>query len=267
MRLFIDHTTRYVYETPVTRTVQQIRFTPPTDPGQSVVEWRLEGPAVARACSYDDAFGNRVHLVVNDQPHTKAIVRAYGVVETVDRAGVLGPMRGALPDAVYTRFTELTQPVATLRRWAQAIDPVDLVASLHELMRHIHKKIVYRIGITEAHTPVTEVLATGEGVCQDHAHVFIACARIAGLPARYVSGYLLLEADQSSEAHHAWAEVLIEGLGWVGFDVSNVVCATDHHVRLAVGLDSRYAAPIRGIRVGGAAETLTVEVSVTSQNF
>ena len=103
----------------------------------------------------------------------------------------------------------------------------------------------------------------GYGVCQDHAHLFIACARVLGIPARYVSGYLYSSGGESgSVASHAWAEAYVEGLGWVGFDPAHGVCMTDRHVRVAVGPDYLEAAPARGAQVGGADEVLAVKVNV-----
>ena len=108
------------------------------------------------------------------------------------------------------------------------------------------------------------MVEAGTGVCQDHAHVFVTAARLLGLPARYVSGYLFVE-DGQEDASHAWAEVAVEGLGWVGFDVANQISPDERYVRLAVGLDYREAAPISGVRRGAGGETLEVDVSVTDQ--
>ncbi len=106
-------------------------------------------------------------------------------------------------------------------------------------------------------------------MCQDHAHIFIAAARTLGIPARYVTGYLLMEDTSDgagpAEAHHAWAEAWVESLGWVGFDVANRICPTERYVRLAAGLDAGYAAPIVGSRRGGADEKLDVSVAVQQQ--
>ena len=106
------------------------------------------------------------------------------------------------------------------------------------------------------------VLALGAGVCQDHAHVFISAARLLGHPARYVSGYLMMDDRTHQEATHAWAEVLIEDLGWVGFDVSNGISPDERYVRIATGLDYREAAPISGIRFGTGEERLHVSIQV-----
>ncbi|MGB4909077.1 MAG: transglutaminase family protein, partial [Tabrizicola sp.] len=114
-----------------------------------------------------------------------------------------------------------------------------------------------------AHTTAAEALALGEGVCQDHAHALVACARHRGLPARYVSGYLFATQDGTPhEAAHAWAELHIPGLGWVGFDPANRACPDARYIRLGSGFDAQDAAPIRGIARGGAREAMDVTVAV-----
>ena len=118
-------------------------------------------------------------------------------------------------------------------------------------------------GKTDSSTTAAEALKDGAGVCQDHAHLMISIARELRVPARYVVGYLF-EPDREDEARetHAWAELHIDSLGWVGFDPSNKVCPTDHYVRLTSGFDANDAAPISGIFVGTCAENMDVEVSV-----
>ena len=105
-------------------------------------------------------------------------------------------------------------------------------------------------------------MAIGNGVCQDHAHIFIAAARLAGIPARYVSGYLMINDQVSQDASHAWAEVHVDDLGWVGFDVSNGVSPDERYVRIAIGRDARDASPISGFRLGIADESMSVSLQV-----
>lgn len=262
MQINVRHITRYRYDGGVANTLQHLRLTPPSDPSQTVLDWRIETPGFDKALRYVDAFGNVVHLVTNDRCEEGLTIVASGTVDTIDTHGVVGTPAEIMPARVYLRQTDLTQPNPAIRKLAAQADSDDAVAGFHKLMQVIRKQVGYKVGITETHMSAAEALALGEGVCQDHAHIFISAARHLGYPARYVSGYLLLEADDASEAHHAWAEVLIEPLGWVGFDVSNGICPTDHHIRLSVGLDSRSAAPIRGMRWGGEDEALDVEVQV-----
>ncbi len=268
MRLTVRHTTRYRYDTPLANAMQQLRLTPEDGPTQKVVEWSIEAPGIERATTYKDAFGNQVHMVSRGGSVEDVEIVASGVVDTFDTNGVLGYEPDAdVPPRIYTRITPLTQSNQAIRKLAALADGDDRIAGFHTLMHAIRDKVDYKVGVTETHASATTALAAGEGVCQDHAHIFIAAARALGVPARYVSGYLLLEDEQASEAHHAWAEVLIDGLGWIAFDISNGMCPTDRYIRLTTGLDSRSAAPIRGIRFGGLEENLHVEVDVAQAAF
>ncbi len=263
MQLAVRHTTRYRYDTPLANAMQQLRLTPEDGPAQKVLDWQIDAPGIERATTYKDAFGNQVHMVSRSEPVEDVEITAFGLVETTDTHGVIGPEPEALaPARIYSRVTSLTSANQAIRKLAALADADDKIAGFHALMHAIREKVDYKVGVTETHTSATAALAAGEGVCQDHAHIFIAAARSIGIPARYVSGYLLLEDEQESEAHHAWAEVHIKGLGWVGFDISNAICPTDRYIRLTTGLDSRSAAPIRGIRFGGLEENLQVEVDV-----
>lgn len=263
MRLTVRHTTRYRYDQPLANAMQQIRLTPMDGPSQKIVDWTIDAPGIDRATTYKDAFDNVVHMVSRSGPVEDVEITASGTVDTIDTNGVWGKERGAgAPSRIFTRVTEVTRANQAIRKLAALADIDDKIAGFHALMHAVRDKVDYKIGVTETHASATSALAAGEGVCQDHAHIFIAAARSIGVPARYVSGYLLLEDEQASEAHHAWAEVLVPGLGWVGFDVSNEMCPTDRYIRLTTGLDSRSAAPIRGIRFGGLEENLQVEVDI-----
>ncbi len=263
MRLTVRHTTHYRYDTPLANAMQQLRLTPPSCAGQTILDWRIEAPGMDRATTYRDAFGNLVHMISSREALEAVTITASGTVETTDLNGVLGEEPVETPVRIYTRVTPLTEANNAIRKLSGLLTPEDQIGGCHALMHAIRDKVTYKVGVTETHATAIQVLAAGEGVCQDHAHIFIAAARAAGVPARYVSGYLLLDEDQESEAHHAWAEAYVEGLGWVGFDVSNAICPTDRYIRLTAGLDSRSAAPIRGIRFGGMEENLNVEVDVT----
>jgi transglutaminase-like putative cysteine protease len=141
-----------------------------------------------------------------------------------------------------------------------------MLEKLHALLGAVRDRVEYVTGATDTHTSAAEALADGKGVCQDHAHIFVAAARSLGIPARYVTGYLVLDGQDTADAHHAWAEAWVENLGWVGFDVANRVCPTERYVRLATGLDAGYAAPIIGSRRGGSVEKLDVSVRVQQQS-
>jgi transglutaminase-like putative cysteine protease len=116
---------------------------------------------------------------------------------------------------------------------------------------------------TNSGTSAVEAFGLKRGVCQDYAHIFIACARSGGVPARFVSGHFLRsDGLVHQQAGHAWAEAFVPDLGWIGFDPANAICITDAHARVAIGLDYLGAAPVRGTRYGGGMETLSVAVKV-----
>ncbi len=281
MLIHVRHVTRYVYAEPVSYSVQSLRLTPAPFQGQRIVQWRVDVPGCGKPLEFSDGFGNTVQLVAVSGVHRELVVEASGTVETKDTSGVVQGLAKAIPPRVFLKETVLTKPDAAIRDLAKAVNGTDGLAKLHALCGAIRDRIEYAKGYTGAHTSAAEALADGKGVCQDHAHVFIAAARTIGVPARYVTGYLLQEADKPDtvesepadgeqeaalpQAPHAWAEAWIESLGWVGFDVANRVCPTDRYVRLATGLDAGSAAPVVGSRRGGAGETLDVSVAVQQQ--
>jgi transglutaminase-like putative cysteine protease len=267
MRLNVSHKTTYSYDDPPIFSAQVIRLTPRTNASQHLVRWRIE-PAVGLS-AWTDAFGNSCHTLVLDEPRDRIDIVASGEVVTSDVNGVLPREDGELPLEVFLRHTDQTKLDAGLREFAQTFSEGlsrNRLDTLHELMGQIRGRVDYHTGRTDALATAIEAFSSGLGVCQDHAHIFIGCARALGVPARYVSGYLY-DGEQSEAyvAGHAWAAAWVEDLGWVSFDVSNCKSATDGYVSVAVGLDYETAAPIRGVRSGGVGdEVLDVEVNVSA---
>jgi transglutaminase-like putative cysteine protease len=265
MLISVRHVTRYRYAEPVTYTIQSLRLTPASFTGQRVVDWRVRAAGAKPSLQFRDGFGNLVHVVTINARHDALEIEAAGTVETQDCNGVVAGLAKGAPPRVYLKETPQTRPDDAIRQLAQSINSKDALDRLHGLLGAVRDRVEYVPGVTDAHTGAAETLADGKGVCQDHAHIFIAAARALAIPARYVTGYLVIDGQRASEAHHAWAEAGVEGLGWVGFDVANRVCPTDGYVRLASGLDAAHAAPIVGSRRGGESETLDVTVTVEQQ--
>jgi transglutaminase-like putative cysteine protease len=234
--------------------------------GQRVLEWRVHVPGAGPPLLYHDGFGNSVHLVTINARHDELVVEAGGIVETEDCNGIVAGLAKTSPPRVFLRETPHTKADAAIRALAAGLGGETSLEKLHALVAAVHERVEYVPGATGSHTSAAEALADGRGVCQDHTHIFVAAARTLGVPARYVTGYLVLDDEARSQAHHAWAEAWVEGLGWVGFDVANRICPTDRYVRLACGLDAVYAAPIVGSRRGGATGTLDVSVEVAQQS-
>ncbi|MBF9150467.1 transglutaminase family protein [Novosphingobium jiangmenense] len=266
MRLAIDHTTHYVFSGPVSHGLQRLRLKPKTSAGQRVLEWNMHFEGAQLQCEYDDAHCNHVALISFDPGVQEVTIRCEGLVATNDEAGIMGKHSGFVPMWQFLEPTDLTKAGARTRSLLAAL-PQDgnTLATLHGLSALIRERVEYATGHTDAATTAEGVLGAGRGVCQDHAHVFIAAARSLGIPARYVSGYLMMDDRVDQDAGHAWAEAHVEGLGWVGFDISNGISPDARYVRVATGRDYQDAAPITGIRYGARDETMHVKLAVEQQ--
>jgi len=264
MRLKVHHETQYSYEDAPSYLVQRLYLTPANFASQKVVKWTIEAPGIDEGLRYADAAGNIIHLVTTSSFEGSATIIAKGEVETSDAAGVIRNLQGTVPEAVFLRKTPATLADDALKAFAKPFaGKAPILERCHALMKALHEQIAYETGTSDAATTAAEAFAAKRGVCQDHAHLMIAVAREIGIPARYVTGYLVTGEGASSSAAHAWAELFVADLGWVGFDATNDQCPTDHYVRVAAGHDAIAVAPVRGSRRGGGGrEHLTVEVRV-----
>ncbi len=263
MRLFIRHETEYDYDMPLAYSAQRLYLWPIDFATQKTVSWAITAPGIEKALNYTDGFGNRVHMLTFQKITGPVSIIAEGVIDCTDAAGVVRGLYSPAPDAIFLRLTKFTTANAAIGALANRhLGGRPSLQGLHGLMNEIHMKVAYELGATGAHTTAAEAFDDARGVCQDHAHILIAAARGAGIPARYVTGYLVTGMGASSTAAHAWAEVLVPDLGWVGFDPANNTCPTDNYVRVAAGIDAAGVTPIRGSRRGGAMERMRVEVRV-----
>jgi transglutaminase-like putative cysteine protease len=265
MRLQIEYRTRYEFALPQRRLIQLLRVTPSSFEGQAVVDWHVECDCDARLKRSRDGYGNELTMLYVDGPIDAITLSVGGEVLTDDRAGIVHGAPEPLPQLLFLRPTPQTTADEALARFAEEVRAVspDPIERLHALCAMVHQRIAFDPGDGNPHRDAAATFAEGHGVCQDHAHVFCATARLLGQPARYVSGHLWREGDEGAQpAAHAWAEACVDGLGWVGFDPANGISPTDAYVRVAVGLDYRDAAPVAGARVGGGGETMHVEVAV-----
>ncbi len=266
MRLRISHLTSYRYEQPATSVIQMLRLTPRNHDGQYVARWRIDVSTDCRLDQHEDAFGNVTHAFTAEGPFSELAVTVEGEVETRDTQGIVRGAVERFPPGLYLRETALTSPDEKIAAFAAACrDDADgqVLGLLHLMLERLHGDMTYDTDPTHAATTAAQAFALGRGVCQDLTHVFIAAARSLGIPARYVSGYFHRDDGvREQDAGHAWTEAFVPKLGWVAFDPANGLCATDAHVRVAVGLDYLGAAPLRGTRYGGAGEALAVKVRV-----
>lgn len=271
MKLAISHVTRYRFAEPVSYGLKRLRLTPKPTQGQQLLDWRMEFAGAKLEVEYDDHNHNRVSLVSITAGTELVEIACHGTVATSDHAGVIGHHSGHMPLWAFLQPTPLTRPGHRLRALFAKLGvrpglPADAVLpTLHRLSERVLTEIAYLPGETEVTTSAEEAAALGRGVCQDHAHVFIAMARMLGVPARYVAGYLMMDDRVEQDAGHAWAEAHVAGLGWVGFDVSNAISPDARYVRVATGRDYTEAAPIAGISLGGGQTQLAVELAVEQQ--
>ncbi|MFW5655226.1 MAG: transglutaminase family protein [Roseicyclus sp.] len=267
MRLKILHTTTYHFDAAVPYGLQQLRLIPKTRAGQVVRAWAMQIEGGRLQTEFNDHHQNRVSLISFDPDATSIVVRCEGEVENADLHGVIGKHGGFAPLWFFRRSTELTRAGPAVRRLAKGLreEEEEDIPRLHALSARILAEIPYEIGATHAATSAEEAIEKGKGVCQDHSHIFIAAARALGYPARYVSGYLMMDDRVHQDASHAWAEAHVEGVGWVGFDVSNGISPDTRYVRVATGLDYREAAPVSGLRFGSGGEALSIDIQVQQQ--
>ncbi|MEY8120652.1 transglutaminase domain-containing protein [Falsihalocynthiibacter sp. BN13B15] len=263
MKIKIAHKTEYVYSTPVVYALQKVRLRPLNSSLQDVLNWDITVTGGKHETQYLDHYQNHVDLF-SIEPGAQALsIRAEGTVLTKPENGVLGMVYGRAPLWHFKQPTPQTTPGAAIQAMAQVVsNNTSQLDGLHELSRAILTAVTYQFGVTETNTTAEAALTGGRGVCQDHAQIFIAAARVAGIPARYVSGYLMMNDIVDQDATHAWAEAHVDGLGWVGFDISNGISPDERYVRIATGRDARDAAPVEGLRQGAADETLIVSLQV-----
>ena len=264
MRLMISHTTRYEYSAPVPYGLQQIRLGPQSGPTQTVKTWSMDLRAASQEAQFSDQHGNDVRLLSVQKGAECVEIISTGEVETTNTSGVFGAHLSRVPLWYYLSQTERTRPGPALAQLIAEFKPseTDPIGRFHALLGFIGEHVIYDTSSTHAGTTAEHAVHTGSGVCQDHAQIFIAVARALGFPARYVSGYLFMDDRTEQEASHAWAEVYVDGLGWVGFDVSNQISPDERYVRMATGLDSLEAAPITGFVYGGSEEFMTISLQV-----
>lgn len=262
MRIRVDYSTIYEYAQPASNVLQLLRVQPAGHEGQHVVHWRIDSDCDGHLKRGDDAFGNITHMFYPDGLIQRLALHVTGEVDTQETHGVMGGTFEPLPSMAYLRQSELTQPDEALKALARQIDADDPLASCHRLSGLLHESMTFDADVTHSHTGAAHAFGIKAGVCQDYAHIFLSVARAIGIPARYVSGHLVRgDGLITQPAAHAWAEALIPDLGWVAFDPTNGMCATEAYLRVAVGLDYRDAAPIRGARRGGGLETMNVAVT------
>jgi transglutaminase-like putative cysteine protease len=264
MRIRISQQASYAYAPAARSIIQVLRLTPRSFEAQYVSRWRIATDIDCALRQSEDSLGNIVHSFSHPGPVERIGVTAEGEIETFDSVGVVRGSIEPLPPEIYLRAAPLAEANGALREFAEAATAGtrEALDRLHPLMAAIHEAMTFASAPTPATTTAAEAFALRNGVGRDFAHVFVACSRWLGMPARYVSGYLVRPDADSQDAGHAWAESYVPGLGWVAFDAANDVCADERYVRVAIGFDYQSAAPVRGARAGFGSETLSMSLKI-----
>jgi transglutaminase-like putative cysteine protease len=270
MILEVQHETRLEYYEPVTESMSEVRMEPASDADQSCRSFHLAVSPATEPFRYQDGFGNHVHHFNVLSAHTEVRILAASIVETHPRPRDLLSSWATYPLALddanlevldFLRTCGPVRPTPRLDPLVEALRPRPggrLAHLVAEAADYIHGHFEYARDVTLATSPVDEVLEKGKGVCQDFTHLMIALLRSFGVPARYVSGYIH-RPDKDSQSH-AWCEVWLPDLGWLGIDPTNNRVVNDHFVKVAVGRDFTDVPPNKGIYRGRAKETIFVRV-------
>jgi len=282
-RLIVKHTTRFSYNQPVQHSRHCVHLRPIDDVYQRVVSHRLQIVPAATIIEFEDVFGNWASRFEISQPYTQLTLTAESTIAVSDVdpfAFTHVPIRPSFPLVwmpwehmmLFPYLAPVELPETQLRELYDyamsfvALNNHDLMETLFAINLTLFRQYKYVPGSTGLETTPYEVFTSKKGVCQDFANLFICMARLLGIPARYVCGYIYTgntgAAQAQSDASHAWLQLYIPGVGWKGFDPTNGVLASTNHIRVAYGRHYRDATPTAGTLYSSARETMTIDVQV-----
>ncbi len=283
MEFKITHTTHYHYGHPAAEAYGEARLNPPNLPTQTVLSRQFIIDPVTKTSAYTDHYGNAVEFYSLPFRHQSLVITNQLVVQTrppeLPKKSLeltVSEARQIFSSAVTDIFdflqpTEIVEIGRDAVQWARKYLPGDaiLATALPRLNEAIHDSFGYTPGFTDNSTPLAEIWKQRKGVCQDFAHVALSILRTAGLPARYVCGYIEAEPPTKTKdgrkligaaATHAWFEVLVPGLEWVALDPTNRQWADERYVTVSYGRDAGDAAPLRGTFKGSGGQKMSAEV-------
>lgn len=280
----VKHVTRYVYEQPAFRSRNIVRLAPIDAPDQRRLAFKLEVTPAAVVTEFRDGFGNLAHSIDVQPPHTELTISSTSVVDRIvlptPRSAPI-TMRAYLTDdsvrvKEHAEFLNPSRYVpfsARLRRFFWSVRPElseDVTGYTERMIHYVRNQFAYDGATTHVHSTVDDILTLGGGVCQDFAHLSIGLLRLAGIPARYVSGYLAPAPPTAANsappelASHAWIEALLPGTGWTGFDPTHRIRTIVRHIRIAVGRDYNDLPPVSGVyESSGGTRLMAYELDVS----
>ncbi len=287
MKFEISHRTTYRYSEAVVQSQHVIHLAARSTRHQSTHRHSLIiEPAPTFRHDASDAFANPVTMIEIELPHQDLVIHSRAIIETaravaVDEAGTMPWDR--LDEALYGGAGSIDLDVVQFRCPSQQTSPTlgiadyaaqsflpgrPVIEASRDLMGRIHHDFTFDATATDVSTPITQVFAQRRGVCQDFAHLALACLRALRVPARYVSGYILTRPPpgqpklQGADASHAWIDVWSPEYGWLGLDPTNAIAAGEEHIIIANGREYNDVSPISGVLLGGGEHTVGVSVDV-----
>lgn len=277
MKLSVLHRTVFHYGGPVTDSVNELRLEPRTFPFQKTLSSLIRVLPATRMKKFQDLFLNTTHYFeipgTHDRLEVESRIRVHNLPLEIPEEARVATKEAYRAPAVRERtwpyMNESSRVVFRPEIWRQAIDITygfdTYFDKASQIMQWIHSEFQYEPGSTDVGTHLDQCFAEKRGVCQDFTHVMLGLCRAAGVPARYASGYLYngpRDCLVGAQASHAWAEVFLPVVGWIGFDPTNNTLADDRYVKVAVGRDYEDVAPIRGTYRGTPHSQMEVEVLV-----
>ena len=282
-RFHLLHATEFIYDGPVYESYNEVRLRPIHDDRQSCLSFRLTTLPASRGSSYKDGYGNWIHVSSILPHHRRLRFEAESVVLVHEAPG---PEAGSMPlgdldlmrHELFEEHFDWVAPsayvpylpeLAEISRSAETCCDGTVAGFAQSASDFIHNNFVYQKGATHVNSSVRDSLALRAGVCQDFAHLLLGVVRMRGLPARYVSGYIVSGSSEAGnkqeeviggQASHAWAEVFLPGNGWIGFDPTLGKPIALRHIRVAYGRDYGDVPPVRGVYKGRAGQSLSVDV-------
>lgn len=278
----VKHTTKYNYPSPVSDSANQIILSPQSSASQEIISHAIKINPDTTVDSFFDYFGNKVGVFTILQPHTDLTITVEAEVETKpllmpsnfwpaptqwdnledikNRVGFLDFIK----PAVFKSLPELKGIVDGLVSKDNTI-----MEATQLLSAYVYENIVYQKGVTDVETDIDKIWELKAGVCQDFAHLLIEMLRIAGIPARYISGYICPMGNElrGVGATHAWVEAYIPDYGWLGVDPTNNCIVNDRHIKIAFGRDFNDCTPVKGTYKGSSAHSLNVSVIITNEKI
>ncbi len=248
MIIRINYKTSYEFSSYVPRLVQSLNIYPTECKNQKIINCKITSSHGNLEENPIDALGHKTFNIFIKNLNEPQLIVMKSTVETKDYSGVMKGLNESVHPSCFLRQTNLTKPNSKIKNLMKNKNKKDPIEFCHELNNTVSDSIKYHPGSTNIHTSAIDAIQQGSGVCQDFSHILISLARLNNFPARYVNGFLLDDSEVVENDTHAWVEIYINDLGWVGFDPSHKRCINDKYIRVGCGYDFSNTTMIKGVK-------------------